>query len=450
MSGDPTFSQPPIGDPALDAPVSPAQRRTFRALRYRNYRLFFFGQMISVIGTWMQITALQLLVVRLYPSPDDAARWLGAVNFIPLIPLVPFALIGGSLADRFPRRTLVIVAQSILMATAFLMYVFTESGLVTIWHIIALSIVQGIGSAIDIPARQTLIVEMVEGNPDDMSSAIALNSSIFNLGRAIGPAIAGVIVAAVGEADAFLFNGLSFVAVLIGLLLMRLPTRPADERPQKMRKHLIDGFRYISSHNTILILLSLIAATAFLAMSFYTLLPLFAKFTLADSAAPITEFVCSRVECATPEALTLGLLNALFGFGALAGALIVAAWADVRGRGRMLTIGNIGFPVVLLLFALSRSVWLSLGLLFLIGIGWVMQASLTNTLLQLTTPNQVRGRVMSVYSMMFQGMWRVGGMAMGFVAAVASPPIAVGLGAALALSYGAFTATRWPQIRRLN
>lgn len=450
MSGDPAFGQSPIIDPSLGAPAGRARRGTFRALSHRNFRLFFFGQMISVIGTWMQITALQLLVVRLYPSPDDAARWLGAVNFIPLIPLVPFALIGGSLADRFPRRTLVIAAQSILMVTAFLLYFVTASGVVAIWHILALSIVQGIGSAIDIPARQTLIVEMVDENRDDVASAIALNASIFNLGRAIGPAIAGVIVAAVGEADAFLFNAISFIAVLVGLLLMRLPVRAVGEKPPKMGKHLIDGFRYMLGEKTILILLSLIAATAFLAMSFYTLLPLFAKFTLADSAAPITDFVCGRVECSAPEALTLGLLNALFGGGALAGALIVASWADVGGRGRMLTIGNIGFPMVLLLFALSRSIWLSLGLLFLIGIGWVMQASLTNTMLQLTTPNQVRGRVMSVYSMLFQGMWRVGGMGMGLLAAVANPPVAVGLGATLALSYGVFAALRWPLIRRLT
>ncbi len=438
-----------IGEPTTEGDVPSLRKGTFRALRHRNYRLFFFGQMISVIGTWMQDTALKLLVVRLFPDPEQAAAWLGAVSFIPFIPLIPVALIGGSLVDRFPRRRLVITTQATMMAQALLLFALTASGNITIWHILLLSVLLGMANAIDIPARQTLVVEMVGDNPDDLAGAIALNSSIFNLGRAIGPAVAGVIVAAVGEADAFLLNGLSFIAVLAGLLLMRLPPRARAGRPPKLGAHLKDGFRYIRNERTILILLSLIAITALLAMPFTQLLPLFAKYTLAESAAPLTSFVCQRVQCITPEALTLGLLNAFFGFGALCGALIVASWARPRYRGRMLTMGNVGFPLALLLFALSRSIGLSFGLLFLVGAGWVMQTSLTNTLLQLTTPDHVRGRVMSVYSMMFQGMFRVGSMGAGLIAAVAGPPFAVGLGAALALSYGSVVAARWSSIRRL-
>ncbi|HJW83442.1 MAG TPA: MFS transporter [Anaerolineae bacterium] len=425
-------------------------RGAFRALAHRNYRLFFFGQMISVVGTWMQDTALSLLVLRLYQNPEEAARWLGAISFVPLLPLIPFALIGGSLADRFPRRTLVVITQSTMMLQAFVMFALTAAGVITIWHILALMLVSGVANAVDIPARQTLVIEMVGGRREDLSGAIALNSSIFNLGRAVGPAIAGVVVAAVGEADAFLLNGISFIAVLIGLLLMRLPPRPSADKPPKLNQHLKDGFRYMRGEKTVLVLLTLIGATAFFAMPFTRLLPLFAKYHLAESAAPLTGFLCSRIECATPEALTLGLLNAFFGFGALAGALTVAARAEQRGRGRMLTIGNIGFPLTLLLFALSQSIGLSFALLFLVGIGWVMQTSLTNTLLQLSTPDHFRGRVMSVYSMLFQGMFRVGAMASGFLAAAISPPFAVALGAALALSYGALVAARWPNIRRLT
>lgn len=433
----------------MEGDIPSLHKGTFRALRHRNYRLFFFGQMISVVGTWMQDTALKLLVVRLFPEPAQAAGWLGAVSFIPILPLIPFALLGGSLADRFPRRKLVIMTQTTMMAQALLLYALTASGAITIWHVLLLSVLLGMATAIDIPARQTLVVEMVGGNRDDLAGAIALNSSIFNLGRAVGPAIAGIVVATVGEANAFLLNGLSFIAVLAGLWLMWLPPRPPGERPPKLGAHLKDGFHYIRNERTILILLSLIAITAFLAMPFTQLLPLFAKYTLAGSAAPLTSFVCERVQCVTPEALTLGLLNAFFGFGALCGALMVASWAKPRRRGPMLTIGNISFPLALLLFALSRSIGLSLGLLFLVGVGWVMQTSLTNTLLQLTTPDSVRGRVMSVYSMLFQGMFRVGSMGAGMIAAVAGPPFAVGLGAALALAYGALVAARWPRIRRL-
>lgn len=457
MSEETTITQPPLIDSIEEAPSgAPLKGRgTFRALSHRNYRLFFFGQMISVIGTWMQTTAIQLLVVRLYPNPEEAARWLGAIGFVPLIPLIPFALLGGSLTDRFPRRTLVVITQGIMMLIAFALFAVTATGVVTIWHVLVLLIFSGIANAVDIPARQTLVIEMVDSDKDDLPGAIALNSSIFNLGRAIGPALAGVIVAAVGEADAFLLNGVSFIAVLVGLVLMRLPPREIAKKQPKLGAHLKDGFRYIRHEQTILVLMSMIAMVAFLAMPFTQMLPLFAKYTLADSAAPLTAVVCGPIECTAPEAVTLGLLNGLFGFGALVGALGVAKWssAPVRGaghgRGRVLTLGNLGFPMALLLFALSRSIWLSLGLVFLVGIGWVMQTSLTNTLLQLTTPDHLRGRVMSVYSMLFQGMWRVGSMGSGLLAAAVDPPFAVGVGAALAVGYGVFAALRWPKTRRL-
>lgn len=450
---------PPPEDYRLQAPseLSPSlpdkarvsmRRRTFSALRHRNYRLFFFGQMISVVGTWMQQTALQLLVVRLYPNQEEAARWLGAVGFIPLIPLIPFALLGGSLTDRFPRRRLVILTQTAMMLVAFALFALTAARVVSIWHVLGLLTLSGMAIAIDVPARQAFVIELVDGSRDDLPGAIALNSSIFNLGRAVGPALAGVIVAAIGEADAFLLNGLSFLAVLFALLAMRLPPKVIEQKPPKIGKHLADGFRYIRNEPTIRVLLTMIAATAFLAMPFTQLLPLFAKYTLAGSATPLTDFVCSRISCATPEALTLGLLNAFFGFGALAGALGVASWSAEGGRGRLLTLGNLAFPIALLLFALSPSIWLSLALVFAVGLGWVMQTSLTNTLLQLTSPDHVRGRVMSVYSMLFQGMWRVGNMWSGLLAAAISPPFAVALGALLALSYGVFAALRWPRVRQ--
>ncbi|HEY4689278.1 MAG TPA: MFS transporter [Anaerolineae bacterium] len=450
MNNEPAVASLPLDDIPLSESLPRVRKGAFRALSHRNYRLFFFGQMISVVGTWMQTTALQLLVVRLYrDDPVQAAFWLSAVGFVPLIPLLPFALIGGSIVDRFPRRTIVVVTQATMMIMAFILFALTSANVVTIGHVLGLLVISGIASAIDVPARQTLVIEMVDSDKDDLAGAIALNSSIFNLGRAIGPALAGVIVAAVGEADAFLLNGLSFIAVLIGLLLMRLPPGPIEKTRSKLGKHLQDGFRYMLGEKTLRVLLSMIAATAFLAMPFTQWLPLFAQYTLADSAAPLTGFVCSRIQCLTPEALTLGLLNACFGFGALIGALLVASRSAGQGRGRMLAIGNIGFPLLLLIFAVSQSLLWSLLLLFLVGIAWVMQTSLTNTLLQLNTPDDLRGRVMSMYSMLFQGMWRVGIVGQGLIAAAISAPFAIGLGAVLALGYGIFAAVRWPRVRKL-
>ena len=444
---DSTLQPASLESPSLPESSVVQHRGAFRALTHRNYRYFFFGQLISVIGTWMQDTALKLLVVSLFNNPAEQAAWLGAVSFIPFIPLVPFALIGGSLVDRFPRRRLVIITQSIMMVQAFLLFALTASGAVTIWHIMALSILSGIANAVDVPARKTLVIELVDNSREDLPGAIALNSSIFNLGRAVGPAVAGIIVAALGEADAFLLNALSFIAVLVGLFLMRLPPRVIDKQP-RLDKHFLEGFRYVWSQQTIRVLYSLITTSALLAMPVTQLLPLFARYTLAESAAPLTRFVCSRIECITPEALTLGLLNALFGLGALTGALIVASWVKDRGRGRWLTLGNIGFPLLLLFFAASGSIWLSFIILFFVGIGWVLQNSLINTLLQLTAPDHVRGRVMSLYSILFQGMFRVGGLLSGAVAAIAGAPLAVGLGALLALTYGVFAAVRWPDVRR--
>lgn len=437
----------------LQAPIDIAPRpgvNGFHALQHRNYRLFFFGQMISVIGTWMQQTAIQLLVVRLYPNPEEAARWLGAIGFVPLIPLIPFAFIGGSLADRFPRRRLVVMTQTAMMLVAFVLFALTNAGVVTIWHVLALLVVSSVANVIDIPARQTLVIEMVDNSRDDLAGAIALNSSIFNLGRALGPALAGVVVAAVGEGEAFLLNGVSFIAVLIGLLLMRLPPRPIDASQPKLGKHLKEGLSYVRSDQAIFALLTLISATAFLAMPFTQWLPLFARFTLADSSTGLTAFLCRHITCNAPEALTLGLLNGFFGLGALVGALGLAAWSARHERGRLLTIGNMGFPIALVLFALSQSIGLSLGLVFLVGVGWVMQTSLTNTLLQLTTPDRLRGRVMSLYSMLFQGMWRVGIMSQGLLASATGAPFTVGVGATLALGYALFAAWRWPKIRHLN
>src|SRR5512136_1564057 len=215
------------------APNIRTSRKAFRALRHRNYRLFFFGQLISVIGTWMQTTALPLLIIQLVPQKQQGI-WLGIYGFLPLLPLIPLALIAGSLADRFSKRKILVLTQTTMMLQAFVLAALTAVGTIQMWQILLLAFVSGAAAAIDLPARQAFVIEMV-GDPADLGSGIALNSAIFNLGRAFGPVLAGLLIAPLGFSAAFFLNGLSFLAVIAGLLLMHLPPTPKHALPPKMR-----------------------------------------------------------------------------------------------------------------------------------------------------------------------------------------------------------------------
>ncbi len=397
----------------------------------------------------MQNTALPLLVVQL--KPDDPGVWLGLVNFVPLIPLVPLVLIVGSLADRFSRHKLVILAQVIMMLTAFALAYLTLTQQIQIWHIFALIMANGIGQAIDTPSRQAFIVDMLEDR-SDLSSAIALNSSIFNLGRALGPVIAGLLIAPLGFGAAFLVNGLSFLAVIVSLLLIRMPPQSLVDHQPKLGAHLIEGVRYVWQNQIVLILMSLVAVSAFLSTPFLTLMPIFVQSpngALAASAKPITDFVCSQIVCQTTASIPLGLLMGAFGFGALIGALLVGAKTD-RSRGRWLTLGNLGFPIALIVFAVSRSFWLSFAVLFVVGSMFLIQNALTNTLLHVIVPDELRGRLMSIYSIVFQGATKAGGVQGGFVENFTGAPFSVAIGAIFSLVYGLFVLIRWPKIRRLE
>ena len=420
-----------------------------RALRNRNFKLFFFGQLISLIGTWMQNTAMPLLVVKLVP--DHPGEALGLVNFVPLIPLVPLVLIVGSLADRFSRHKLVILAQVIMMLTALVLAYLTLTDQIQIWHIFVLIMANGIGNAIDTPSRQALIVDLLEDR-SDLSSAIALNSSIFNLGRALGPVIAGLLIAPLGFGAAFLVNGLSFLAVIGGLLLMRVPPQPPRNRQPKLSRHLSEGLRYVWKNQIVLVLMSLVAVSAFLSAPFLTLMPLFVQApngALAASAQPINDLICSRIICQTADAIPFGLLMGAFGLGALAGALLIGAKAN-RLRGRWLTLGNLGFPIALIAFAVSRSFGLSFAVLFIVGIMFLVQNALTNTLLHVIVPDDLRGRLMSIYSVVFQGATKAGGVQGGFVESFTSAPFSVAIGAIASLIYGIFVLFKWPKVRRLD
>jgi len=438
------------GAPAPQAVGAPSRLpTTFRALRHYNYRLFLLGQLISLIGTWMQMIAQQWLVWRLTGS----ATMLGAISLIGVIPLIPMTLWSGSLSDRLPKRSIIVVAQLVMMIQAFILAALTWTGAVQVWHVMVLAVVLAAANAADMPARQAFVVEVIAGK-EDLTSAIGLNSAIFNVARILGPAIAGVAVATTGEAMAFLLNGLSFIAVIVSLLLMRLPPFVRPERTSPVSSHIIEGMRYVRGQQVIMVLISLIAVSAFLSMPYSTLLPVFADEVLAESAEPVLESVCSAassvgVSCQSPGALTYGLLMAATGIGALIGALAVASLPRDARRGRLLTMGNLGFPAMVILVALSRSFVLTTFLLMGVGFSFVFQNALGNTLLQLTTPDGLRGRVMSFYTLTFNVMMRFGGGQAGLMGNWLGAPLAVGLGAVVCLAYGIYVAVRYPVLRRM-
>lgn len=397
----------------------------------------------------METMALQLLVYELTGS----AAALGAVNLLGLIPLVPLSLWGGSIADRFPKRYVLVFTQTLMMVEAFTLAVLTWTGVVRVWHVYLLSLLLGAANAVDVPVRQAFTVEMIEGK-EDLMNAIGLNAAMFNLGRALGPALAGIIVAATGVSMAFLINGLTFFAVLACLFAMRdLPKPiPVTNAASSTFDHMKEGIRFARTHTIIMVLISLVAVSAFLSMPYNTLMPVFATNVLGSSAKPIVDAFCNSgngvINCQNPEAVPLGMLLSLMGVGALTGAIFIAALSERARRGRFLTMGNLIFPAALIAFSFSKSFVFSMAIMFITGFSFVCQNALTNTMLQLFAPDEIRGRIMALYSMMFQSMSRLGSMQAGLMADWIGAPISVGIGAVISLFYGIYIALRYPAIRR--
>jgi MFS family permease len=422
---------------------------TFRALRHRNYLLWFTGQGISLVGTWMQTMAQQVLVYRLTGS----AAALGTISFIGLIPVIPLSLWGGSISDRFPKRTIILFAQIGMLAQAFILAWLTWSNRVEVWHVYILSFFLGALTAIDLPARQAFTIDLVEGK-SDLANAIGLNSAMFNGARAIGPALAGLVVATTGEGWAFFVNGLSFVAVIICLLWMRNLPDVALRNGEKVNtiRHLQQGLTFVRSHRTMVVLISLIGVSAFLSMPYNTLMPVYADNILASSAQPVVNVLCSGenplLNCISPEALPLGILLTMIGIGALLGALYVASLPTTAPYGKLLTLGNLAFPLLILIMAFSRSFIMTAFVMLLVGISFVLQNALANTLMQLYSPDELRGRVMSLYTMVFQTMMRMGSLQAGYSADALGAPISLGIGAGISLAYGLFVAVRYPDLRK--
>jgi MFS family permease len=394
-----------------------------RAFRHRNYRLFFGGQLISLTGTWMQSVAESWLVFRLTGS----SALLGVASFASLAPVFLFATIGGTVADRTNRHRIIVVTQTASMILPLILAVLTLTGAVRVWHVFVLAACLGIVNGFDIPARQSFLVDMV--GREDLMNAIALNSSMVNGARVVGPAVAGVLVAAIGEGWCFLLNSLSYTAVISGLLMMDVPRRPRPPAQRSAWRDTAEGFRFVARAAPVRALLVLLGVVSFAGMPYSVLMPVFAESILHGGARG------------------LGLLMGAAGLGALGGALSLARRTGVRGLGRWVATASAAFGLALVCFSLSRTFWLSAALLIPVGASMMVEMASSNTLIQAMTPDALRGRVMAVYSMMFMGMAPFGALFAGWVAERVGAPETVAIGGIVcAVAAGVFS-IRLPALR---
>jgi MFS family permease len=367
----------------------------FRALSHKNYRLFFTGQSISMIGTWMTRIATSWLVYRLTGS----AMLLGVVGFAGQIPSFLLAPFAGVFIDRWNRHKVLVWTQVLAMVQSAALAILTFSGLIKIWHIIALSVFQGLINAFDMPARQTFLIQMVEDR-SDLPNAIALNSSLVNGTRLLGPSIAGVIIAVVGEAWCFMIDAISYIAVIASLLAMTITPAEVETVVRKLNigHQLKEGWNYVYNNPAISKILLLLAIVSLVGMPYTVLMPIFANEILQGGP------------------YTLGFLMAASGTGALTGALFLAARRSVLGLGRFIPGMAAVFGSGLIMFSFSRAIWLSLILMFVTGLGFMVQMAVSNTLIQTIVEEDKRGRVMSFYTMAFMGTAPFGSLLAGFVA----------------------------------
>ena len=408
---------------APNAKAAPSRfATTLRALRHRNFQLFFSGQLISLIGTWMQSVAQAWLVYRL----SGSALLLGAVGFSSQIPVFLFAPIGGITADRVNRQRLVIATQTTAMILAGILAWLTLSGRVHVWHIFVLAAMLGVVNAFDIPGRQAFLVDMV--GKEDLMNAIALNSSMFNGARVIGPAVAGILVARIGEGWCFAANAISYVAVIVGLSLMNVHCARRVS-PHSPIEDIVEGFRWVNQTRIIRALLLLIGLISLVGMPYTVLMPVFADKILHGGARG------------------LGILMGATGVGALFGALTLAAKTGVKGLGRWVAISCASFGISLVLFSFSKWFWISVALLLPAGYSMMLQMACSNTLIQTMVPDQLRGRVMASYSMMFMGMAPFGALFGGALAHRMGAPLTVAVGGVACVLGGIWFWRALPDLR---
>jgi MFS family permease len=396
-------------------------RGTFAALRYRNFRLFFVGQLVSLIGSWMQYTAQGWLVYQLTGSKV----LLGTVAAVGSLPMLLLSVWGGSVADRHPKRTVIFWTQTVMMLQAFVLAALVGSGRIQPGHILALAALGGVAMAFDMPARQAFMVEMT--SREDLMNTVALNSSIVNGARVIGPAVAGLLMAQVGLTLCFFLNGLSFLAVIAGLLLMRLPTFVPPAKPASAGRHMLEGFAYVAGHRRVRILLLLFGVVGVFGWSYSVLLPAYATDVLRVGESGY------------------GALLSANGLGALLGALTVATFGN-RVRPRLMILGGLWlFCAMLLLLAVVR--WYPLVLLCMAVGGWgmLLYFATTNTLIQTSVSDAMRGRVMGIWALVFGGMMPLGGLESGLASHAVGVPWAVAAGALICAGAGLVT---WWAVRR--
>ena len=379
-------------------------RHTFRALRHRNYRLFFWGQLVSLIGTWMQQTAMSWFVYEI----TNSKFLLGAIAAVGSAPMMLFAIWGGSLADLYSKRSILIATQTAQMICAFLLAAGVWAGFATPLFIMIIAGLNGIAWGFDMPARQAFTVEMA--SREDLLNAISLNSSIVNGARVVGPSVAGLLIGAVGVAMCFFLNGLSFVAVIVGLLMMRLPPFQRPSHIASATEHAWNGVVYAAKHQRVRTILLLFLLIGIFGWSYAVIMPAFARDVLGRGANGY------------------GLLMSASGSGALVGALIVATYGHLFPP-RKLALGGVWiFSVALVAFSFSRNFYVALGFLFAAGFGMLLFFSTSNTALQTIVPDEMRGRVMGVWSLIFGAMIPLGSLEAGAVAHWLGTPFALAFG----------------------
>lgn len=425
--------------------------RTFAALRHRNFRLFYLGQLISLIGSWMQNTAQGWLVVLLATPGATLAQaatgkagagsqaeaqanlYLGLIAFAGSLPILLGSLFGGVVADRYSKRTIIIWAQAVQGVLALALTGLILGGHVQIWHVVLLALLLGITNVFDIPARQAFVIEMV-GKPD-LSNAIALNSSIFNAARAFGPAAAGLLIAALHStseetalAECFLFNGVSYLAVIAGLLMMRGDFGPkgtsADPPFVQVRQVMV----YLNEKRPALLLIGLVATFSICVAPYFVLLPSLARFTLHT------------------DARQFGLLLSCQGGGALIGALTIATLSEYKRKGRILVASSLVYPVLLVLLACNKNYIGGCVLVTVAGFAAICFLATANVLIQTSSPDNLRGRIMGVYSLILMGLTPIGSLWAGAVASRAGAPLAIGIGAGAMGVVSLLSALRYPRL----
>jgi len=401
---------------------------SFRAMRHRNFRLFFWGQLISVTGIWMQSTAQQWLVYRITGSQTS----LGLVTFISFLPTLILSLFMGVIVDRFARRKILLITQSWFMLGALVLAALTWSGLIQYWHILVLSFTLGIGSALDMPARQAFVTEMVDDDKNDLLNALSLNSSLFNIARIIGPAIGGAVVASLGEAPSFAINGLSYLAVIAALLLMRLNPPHLSESTESNLSQMLEGFRYLAGEKDILGLVTMVAVFSFIGFGSLTLVPVFAKDILKIG---VTGF---------------GQMLSWQGIGALIGGALLIFFGDLFHKGKLLLFSRILFGPAILGFALTRTPWISMALMTVMGYSLITQLVISNTMIQTIVPDDLRGRVISTYTWALGGFYPLGSLLMGFLGDQIGAPIAAMFSGAGCILIIALNQILLPSIHKLN